>query len=443
MSSGSTIVAPATGPAPGGVGILRLSGPSALELAHPFARGLPPSPEPRRAYLVDFVDWEGAALDSGLFLFFRAPASFTGEDVVELHLHGSPRLLALLQQGLLRDGRARVADPGEFSRRAYLNGRLDLARAEAIADLVAAESEAGVRAAAAQLAGELSARVRAIREPLLAVHADLEGILNFPDEAEGADEGLQSRLEPLAAAALKLAADVGRGRLVRRGAKVVLFGPVNAGKSTLFNRLLGEERALVDPEPGTTRDVLEERVEISGLAMTLVDTAGLRADPARLEALGIERARAALRSADLAVLVLPPDVADDEARRWRAEAGAAPVITALGKSDLRRSVGDPIDGLPVSGITGSGVEDLRRAIVERLWGAGAPGAVALTSERHAEALRRAAVLLERAVEAAQVSTLEVVAGEIAFAVEALGEITGESASADLLDAIFRRFCIGK
>jgi tRNA modification GTPase len=425
------------------VGILRLSGPSALELAHPFARGLPASPDPRRVYLVDFVDSAGVALDSGLFLFFRAPASFTGEDVVELHLHGSPRLLALLQGEVLRDGRARVAEPGEFSRRAYLNGRMDLARAEAIADLVAAESEAAVRAAAAQLGGELSARVRAIRQPLLALRADVEGVLNFPDEAEGADDALQPRLESLASAALDLAADAGRGLLVRRGAKVVLFGPVNAGKSTLFNRLVGEERALVDAEPGTTRDVLEARVELAGLAVTLVDTAGLRPDPARLEAMGIERARAALRSADLAVLILAPGVGAAEAERWRAEAGAVPLITVLGKSDLRSPPEGPREGLPVSGVTGAGVEDLRRAILEQLWGAGAPGAVALTSERHADALRRAAGFLERAVEAAGVSTLEIVAGEIALALEALGEITGESATADLLDAIFRRFCIGK
>jgi tRNA modification GTPase len=443
VSSGSTIVAPATGPAPGGVGILRLSGPSALELAQPFAKGLPERLEPRRAYLVDFLDSGGAALDSGLFLFFQAPSSFTGEDVVELHLHGSPRLLALLQHELLSDGRARMAQPGEFSRRAYLNGRMDLTRAEAIADLVAAESEAAVRAAAAQLGGGLSARVRDLREPLLALHADLEGVLNFPEEAEGADDSLEPRLGSLVAAARDLVADAGRGRLVRRGAKVVLFGPVNAGKSTLFNRLLGEERALVDAEPGTTRDVLEARIELAGLGVTLVDTAGLRAEPGRLEALGMERARGALRSADLAVLILPPGALAGEAERWRGEAGAAPLIIALGKSDLRLGDPDPIEGLPVSGSTGAGIEELRRRILERLWGDRAPGAVALASERHLDALRRAAGSLERALEGARASTLEVVAGEIGLALEAVGEITGESASADLLDAIFRRFCVGK
>lgn len=443
MSAGATIIAPATGPAPGGVGILRLSGSLALELARPFARGLPDRLEPRRAYFVDFVDAHGSALDSGLFLFFQAPASFTGEEVVELHLHGSPRLLALLQQEILRDGRARVADPGEFSRRAYLNGRIDLLRAEAIADLVAAESEAGVRAAAAQLRGGLSARIRELRTPLLALHAEVEGVLNFPDEAEGADEGLERRLEPLARAAGELVADAGRGRLLRRGAKVVLFGPVNAGKSTLFNRLLGEERALVDPDPGTTRDLLEAGLELGGLGVTLVDTAGLRAEPGRIEALGIARARDSLRGADLAVLILPPGATSAELERWRQEAGAVPVIAVLGKSDLRDAAQEDPKGLPVSGTTGEGIEPLRRAILASLWGAGAPGAVAMASERHADALRRTASALERALEAARASALEIVAGELALALEALGEVTGESASADLLDAIFRRFCVGK
>jgi tRNA modification GTPase len=441
--AGATIVAPATGPSPGGVGILRLSGPGSLELARPFARGLPRDPDARRAYLVEFLDAHGSILDSGLFLFFRAPASFTGEDVVELHLHGSPRLLALLQGEILRDGRARMAEPGEFSRRAYLNGRMDLARAEAIADLVAAESEAAVRAAAAQLGGALSARLRDLRVPLLGLHADLEGVLNFPDEAEGADDGIEARLAPLVSMALELVKDAGRGRLVRRGARVVLFGPVNAGKSTLFNRLLGEDRALVDAEPGTTRDVLEARIELAGLGVTLVDTAGLRPEPGRLEALGIARAKEALRGADLALLILPPGASEEEAERWRGEARPATTVTVLGKSDLRMNRGGSLQGLPVSGATGEGIETLRGLVLERLWGSGAPGAVALVSERHADALRRAAESLERALEAARVSTLEIVSGEIALTLGALGEITGESASADLLDAIFRRFCIGK
>ena len=442
MSSSSTIVAPATAPAPGGVGILRISGALALELSRPLARDLPEVLEPRRAYFTSFVDADGQVLDQGLFLFFQAPSSFTGEDVVELQTHGSPRLLALLQAIVLADGRARLAEPGEFTRRAFLNGRIDLARAEAVADLVSAESEAAVRAAAAQLQGALSAKVRGLRAPLLEVHTDLEGVLNFPDEAEGAEGDLAVRLAPLLSSASELLAEAGRGRIVRRGARVVLFGPVNAGKSTLFNRLLGEERALVDDEPGTTRDVLEARLELGGLAVTLVDTAGLRASPGRVEALGIERAREALRGADLAVLVFPSDAPLDALPPWRAEAGDVPLLIVVGKSDV--ASGLELEGaLRVSAIRGDGVVLLRERIHARLWSGSTPGAVALVSERHADALRRAVEALERAAEASQASTLEVVSGELGLALEALGEITGESVSDALLDAIFRRFCIGK
>jgi tRNA modification GTPase len=364
---------------------------------------------------------------------------------------------------------------------------MDLTRAEAVADLVAADSEAAVRAAAAGLAGALAARVRALEEPLRSLHADLEGVLNFPEEAEGADEGAHARVSALRASADSLLAEVGRGRLVRRGARVALYGPVNAGKSTLFNRLLGEARALVDEEPGTTRDVLEARVEWDGLGVVLLDTAGLREAPGRVEALGIARTREVLGSVDLAVLVLPPEASDGEARRWLRDAGSTPVLLVAGKCDVRGardrvdphpdplpegegidsgstqgpgtltpslSRGERGDGrgsgtsgvassLAVSGLTGEGVEGLRSAMLSRLWGGGAPSAVALVSERHADALRRTAEALSRAESACRFSTLEVVSGEVGLALESLGEVSGTSASEALLDAIFQRFCIGK
>jgi tRNA modification GTPase len=468
----ATLAALATAPAAGAVGILRLSGPAALEAGRMLAPGVPASPTPRHAYLASFVDASGAVLDEGLFLFFRAPHSFTGEDVVELQAHGSPRLLRMLLARALEHPAVRPAGPGEFTRRAFLHGRIDLTRAEAVADLVAADSEAAVRAAAAGLAGALAARVRALEEPLRSLHADLEGVLNFPEEAEGADEGAQARVAQLRAAADSLLADVGRGRLVRRGARVALFGPVNAGKSTLFNRLVGEERALVDEEPGTTRDVLEARVEWEGLGVTLLDTAGLREAPGRVEALGIARTREVLATVDLAVLVLPPEDGEAEAQRWLRDAGATPVLRVAGKCDVRhpgplpagidsgstrdartltpslsqRARGDLARGdlvLSVSGLTGEGVEMLRSEMLSRLWGGGAPSAVALVSERHADALRRTADALSRAESACLFSTLEVVSGEVGFALESLGEVSGTSASEALLDAIFQRFCIGK
>ncbi|HZI12809.1 MAG TPA: GTPase, partial [Myxococcus sp.] len=330
-----TIAALATAPSAGAVGILRLSGPAALAVGRRLAPGVPAEPSPRHAYLATFVDAEGRALDEGLFLYFRGPHSFTGEDVVELQAHGSPRLLRLLLARALEDERVRHAAPGEFTRRAFLHGRIDLTRAEAVADLVAADSEAAVRAAAAGLSGALAERVRGLEEPLRALHADLEGVLNFPDEAEGADEDAAARVEALLAQAEALLAEVGRGRLVRRGARVALYGPVNAGKSTLFNRLVGEARALVDDEPGTTRDALEARVEWNGLGVTLFDTAGLRETPGRVEALGIARTRELLSGVDLAVLVLPPGASREEADAWTREAGATPVLCVDGKCDVQ------------------------------------------------------------------------------------------------------------
>ena len=386
------------------------------------------------------MDGAGARLDEGLFLYFRAPHSFTGEDVVELQAHGGPRLLGLLLARALEHPGVRPAGPGEFTRRAFLHGRLDLTRAEAVAELVAADSEAAVRAAAAGLAGGLAARVAEVEEPLRALHADLEGVLNFPEEAQGADADAGPRVARAHAAARALLAEAGRGRLVRRGARVALYGPVNAGKSTLFNRLVGEARALVDEEPGTTRDVLEARVEWEGLGLTLLDTAGLRASPGRVEALGIARTREALSGVDLALLVLPPGASGEEAAGWLGEAGGTEVLRVAGKCD----VGEPVPGArSVSGLTGEGVEGLRAEVLTRLWGGGAPGAVALVSERHADALRRCAEALERAESAWAASTLEVVSGEVGLALEALGEVSGTSASEALLDAIFQRFCIGK
>ncbi|HEY8210061.1 MAG TPA: tRNA uridine-5-carboxymethylaminomethyl(34) synthesis GTPase MnmE [Myxococcaceae bacterium] len=436
----ATIAAIATGPAPGGIGIIRLSGPLALEAARAVAPDLPGALEPRCACVSRFCARDGALLDEGLVLWFAAPHSYTGEEVVELHAHGSPRLLEALLREVLRDDRLRLAAPGEFSRRAYLNGRMDLARAEAVADLVAAESEAAARAAAASLRGALSERVQAVRRPLLELHADLEGVLNFPEEAEGEDEGAGTRVQALAREAAALAAAVGAGQLVRRGAKVALYGPVNAGKSTLFNRLVGTARALVHAEPGTTRDVLEATVELGGVAVCWQDTAGLRAAEGAVEAMGVEQARRAVRGADLAVLLVPPESSAEARRAWREEAGATPVLQVRGKADLP---GPAQAELAVSGQTGAGVEQLQADVRRRLIGEGVASGVLAASERQAAAIRLAAEALQRAAAAVEASTLEVVSGELGMALDALGQVTGESATEALLDEVFRRFCVGK
>jgi tRNA modification GTPase len=280
-----------------------------------------------------------------------------------------------------------------------------------------------------------------IREPLIALRAEIEGLLNFPAETEDEEVDLETTLRDSLERAKALLADADRGRLVRRGSRVALVGPVNAGKSTLFNRLLGEDRALVDADPGTTRDIVEGRFELQGLAVTLLDTAGLRRQPGRLEALGIERAREAASSSDLVILVAPPEANQADVSKWSHELGVADSLHVHSKSDLiqERSAKERY----VSGLTGEGVDELRRTLVSTLMGSHVLGAVVLTSERHVEALHRFATHLERALSAVDSSTLEVVSGELGIALDALGEVLGENASQDVLDAIFRRFCIGK
>jgi tRNA modification GTPase len=435
----ATIAAIATGPASGGIGVIRISGPAALIAAAQVCTRDLSTLVPRFASRARFAI-DGRVVDDGLVLFFQGPHSYTGEDVVELHAHGSVALLRLLLSSITSVEGVRLAEAGEFTRRAYLSGQLDLARAEAVADLVAAESAAQVYAAAAQLSGELSTRLKLLGSSLLDLRADIEGVLDFPDEAEGADAEVGRRVTAARTQLAVLLADGHRGALVRRGAKVVLYGPVNAGKSTLFNRLVGAERAIVDAEPGTTRDALEATLEVQGLRLTLVDTAGLRDQPGRLEALGIERSRQALVAADLAVLVVSPEVDDALVERWRAEVPDDRRVEVRSKADL---VPGSDDSVAVSGLTGRGVEQLRARLLERLGVTDAAQAALVTSERHLDCLRRASEALTRASAAVEYSTLEVVGGEVGQALTALAEITGVDASTELLDAIFARFCIGK
>lgn len=405
-----------------------------------LAPNVPKPPTARQAYFSRLVDEQGALLDQGLFLYFQGPASYTGEDVVELHAHGSPRLMQLLQAAATAEGRARLAEPGEFSRRAFMNGKIDLSRAEAVADLIAADSEAAVRAAAAQLAGGLSERLAKLKTPLLELYADLEASLDFPEEAEGVELRAEQRLSQCTSALVALVEQAGQGRLLRRGARVVLYGPVNAGKSSLFNRLLEEPRALVDEEPGTTRDLLEAQLELGGLPLLLQDSAGLRDEAGgRVERMGIDRTKKALVEADLALLVLPPEASPEQTAFWAAQA-TGPLLMVHAKADLRASLPS---GLCVSAHTGQGVEALREELLARLWQQGSAQAVAFVSERQLAALRRALGALEKAKEALQLTTLEVVAGEVGLAAEALGELTGENVSQGLIDEIFKRFCIGK
>ena len=433
METSGTIAAIATAPGRGAVGVLRVSGPSALAVLRRF--GVSAELKPRVATLVH-LRVEGATVDEALALWFPAPRSFTGEDVVELQTHGSPVLLEVLLRQAVAEPGVRLAEAGEFTRRAVGNGRLDLTQAEAVVDLIEARSETEVRSAAARLEGALSQVLKGLYQPLLQVSAELEGALDFPDEAEGVEAEVRARLEAAHSQAVELERMAVAGGRLRRGGLVVLYGPVNAGKSTLFNRLSGSARALVDDEPGTTRDALEANLVLGGMPVTLVDTAGLRADPGRVEALGIARTRSLINQADVAVLLIPPGATDQSLAAWRAEADEEKRLEVLGKADLGVT-----SGLAVSGLSGAGVEALTAAIIER--GRFQTADTVIAHERHLEAVRGARMALERAVDALEVAPLDVVAGEVGLALAQLGGLMGLDHSKERLDALFARFCIGK
>lgn len=431
----ATIVAVATPSGRGAIGVVRVSGPRALEVL----RRLAPSARPRdrRAHLTR-LELDGQVVDEALVLSFPAPASFTGEHVVELQTHGAPELLRLLLQGALAVPGVRLAQPGEFTRRALANGRVDLTRAEAIIDLIEAQSPQQVRSAAARLTGQLQALLDRLYQPLLSLSAALEAALDFPDESDGVEAELGPPLAACLDHARALESQAAVGSQLNRTFQVVLYGPVNAGKSTLFNRLVGEARALVDNEPGTTRDAVEGVVQLGGRLVSLVDTAGLRDAPGRVESMGIARTRELLQGADLAVLLLPPDAGADELERWRAEVDRDRRVDVQGKSDL----GSPsVVPLAVSGLGGAGVDDLRAALEARL--KPLPTDAGLATERHLDDLRTTRAALERALTALHTEPLEVVAGEVSIALSAVGQLLGLDTSTDRVNALFSRFCIGK
>ncbi len=430
------LVARATPAGAGALAIVRLSGPpgATLSIARALAPRLPARPEARRAYLSPFRDEEGALLDEGLALYFAAPRSATGEEVVELQAHGSPAVAEGLVAAAVALG-ARRARPGEFTRRALANGRVDLARAEGIGRLVAAASRGEARRALGLVRGELSRRVEALREELLSVLADLEARLDFAEDVEAEGEAAAlARARGARDELARLGALVGAGRVDGGLPTVVLVGAPNAGKSTLFNALVGEDRAIVTETPGTTRDAVSEVVEIGGERVRLVDTAGLRPSDEPVERLGVETARRAAGRADLLLLACAPDAPG--LGEGELPAGV-PVLHVATKADL----GAPGEeaALPVSARTGRGLDALRREISLRL-GAGPEAGAWGALPRQGEALRRAAEALEPLTEELPG---ELAAARLRAALHALGEITGETATEELLERIFERFCVGK
>ena len=441
-----TIAAIATAAGAAGVGILRLSGPRARAIGEAIAdKRL----APRAIRYARFTDAEGEAIDDGLVLYFAAPHSYTGEDVVELQAHGSPVLLARLLQRCQTLG-ARSARPGEFTERAFLNGKLDLAQAEAVADLIAAGSEAAARAARRSLDGEFSRRVEAVVEGLMRLRVHIEAALDFPDEEIDflAAPELRQRLQTVDDDLATLRRDADRGQRLVDGLHAVIVGAPNAGKSSLLNALAGEERAIVTDIAGTTRDLLREVIRVDGVELTLVDTAGLREASDAIEAEGIRRARGELARADLAVIVL--DDREPQARPAVVDSVAnLPARLWLhNKCDLsgqapRRELRDDGEHLWLSARTGAGLDLLHRAL--RAAAGGGDGAAGSFSARarHVEALARAAQHLGEATTRLRAGAGELAAEEARRAQDALGEITGRIEADQLLGRIFASFCIGK
>ena len=461
LKRGDPIVALATAPGPSAIAIVRVAGSGADSLARRlFAprgrRG--PVEAPRRAILGRFVDPEtNETLDEGLAIFFAAPRSATGDDLLECHVHGGAAVVRRLIRAAMRLG-ARAAEPGEFTRRAFLNGRLDLTQAEAVADLIRAETDAAARVAAAQLGGGLSRRVEALRERLIDLTAEIEARIDFPDEGiEPAERRrLGAAFAELEAGLIRLAATRERGRLLRQGARVALVGAPNVGKSSLMNALARAERAIVTPHAGTTRDAIECTIDLGGAPVTLIDTAGLRESDEPVERIGIERARRAVAEADYVIEVRDATGRATPETASELPGGRAPALIAINKIDLieeaklkvtRESNGAAI--ARVSALTGRGLEALERRLAEIVHGEAAAGetgagdAVAV-GERHAALLDRALAAIREARETWEAGGEgELIAVDLRESLGALDEILGVGPHEAVLDRIFERFCLGK
>jgi len=454
-----TIVAVASAAGRGAVGVIRVSGPCVPQIAADILGGLP---APRRAQFSSFLDAQGGSVDQGLALYFPAPASYTGEHVLELQGHGGALVVDMVLKRLLELG-CRMARPGEFSERAFLNGKIDIAQAEAIADLIDAGTTAAARAAVRSLQGEFSARVDDLKTRITELRAYVEAAIDFPDEEIDflSDKALGERLAAVFAAFDSITAAARQGALLREGLNVVIAGKPNAGKSSLLNRLAGDEVAIVTDVPGTTRDVLRQHVHLDGLPLNLVDTAGLRIATDVVEAEGVRRARNEMARADRVLYLVDAGIAgsdhDEDAEQnpapWAAELeqlpAGIPVTLVFNKIDLIgvRARLDETASPPrvfLSARTGAGLELLRSHLKASAGYRELDSGAFAARRRHLDALSRARQHVQSAADIlSSTRAFELFAEDLRLAQHALGEITGEFTSEDLLGEIFGSFCIGK
>jgi tRNA modification GTPase len=441
-----TICAIATPPGVGGVGVIRVSGPKSKQIADQI---LDISIKPRRAHFARFVDDVGEALDSGIAIMFESPASFTGEDVLELQGHGGPQILQLLMERVLSLG-ARPARPGEFSERAFLNNKIDLVQAEAIADLIESGTRASARAAQRSLEGVFSEQVNTLQQELIDLRVFVEAAMDFPDEEIDflVDSDVLERLDGAADRLKSILKQAHQGQLLRDGINIVIAGLPNAGKSSLLNALAGRESAIVTDIPGTTRDVLREHISLDGLPAHIADTAGIRESTDQIEVEGVRRARASLATADLALLVIDSSQPIAPQQALRAEVPQnIPCVEVYNKVDLTDDsvrVDKAQLKVWVSAKTNKGMQGLVQLIKAAAGVSSQSEGVFSARTRHLDALRLTLDHVQTGQQQLkQFNAAETLAEELRLAQKALGEITGQYLPDDLLGAIFSSFCIGK
>ena len=449
-----TIAAVATGAQVSAIGILRMTGEAAIQIADslflPMSGGKMSDKPDRQLVYGRLVDTDGAVLDICLCTKSRAPHSYTGEDTVELQCHGSPVVLRAALDAVSRLG-ARQAKPGEFTKRAFLNGRMDLTSAEAVADIIDAETAEAAKNAAGQLSGAIARRIDGIYARLADISTHYHAVLDYPDEdiEDFTLKAYEAELEAAAAELKRLRDSYSTGRLMKGGILSAIIGRPNAGKSSLLNAVLGYERAIVTDIPGTTRDTIEEKLRLGGVLLRLTDTAGLRDTEDKIEKLGVERSRKAMKEAELVLAVVDGsrELSAEDMEIIRNAESAPKAILVISKSDIAKPASLPettLDTIEISSVTGEGIDKLAQTVKKLFPIPEAPAGEILTNARQSEAIKRAISAMKSALDAMELGcTPDIVLTETESAMTALGELTGRTVREDVTNRIFQRFCVGK